>query len=92
MIGAPAIRAHWREVCRALGQVIDARRELGRGVRPVLDGRLLTRIRSPVTGPFDGAPGGLTEPAGGGRMTDCVAYAEPPATVPSTVFHRRQRD
>lgn len=34
----------------------------------------------------------LTEPVGDGMMTDCVAYAEPPATVPSTVFHRRQRD
>lgn len=27
----------------------------------------------------------LTEPASDGRMTDCVAYAEPPATVPSAV-------
>jgi hypothetical protein len=25
-------------------------------------------------------------------MADCVAYAEPPATVPGTVSHRRQRD
>jgi hypothetical protein len=29
---------------------------------------------------------------GGGMMTDCVAYAEPPPTVPGTVSQRRQRD
>ncbi len=34
----------------------------------------------------------LTEPVANGMMTDGVAYAEPPATVPSTVSHRRQRD
>jgi hypothetical protein len=34
----------------------------------------------------------LTESVGDGMMTDCVAYAEPPATVPSTVSRRRQRD
>ncbi|WP_345031848.1 hypothetical protein [Kutzneria kofuensis] len=34
----------------------------------------------------------MTEPVGDGRMTTRVAYAEPPATVPGTVSHRRQRD
>ncbi|MFB8061767.1 hypothetical protein ACFC6U_37140, partial [Kitasatospora purpeofusca] len=34
----------------------------------------------------------LTGAVGDGMMADCVAYAEPPATVPSTVSHRRQRD
>jgi hypothetical protein len=34
----------------------------------------------------------LTESASDGMMADCVAYAEPPVTVPSTVSHRRQRD
>lgn len=34
----------------------------------------------------------LTELATDGMMTDCVAYAEPPATAPSAVSHRRQRD
>lgn len=46
-------------------------------------------VRGYVTELFSPA---LTEPASDGIMTDCVAYAEPPATVPSTVSHRRQRD